>query len=47
MTVHDDVFARIESLLEDEDDWVSAMSTVPANCIPPSNIFTGPVFIEL
>ena len=28
MTNHDDVFARIESLLEDETDWVSAMSTV-------------------
>lgn len=28
MTNHDDVFARIESLLEDESDWVSAMSTV-------------------
>ena len=28
MTNHDEVFARIESLLEDESDWVSAMSTV-------------------
>ena len=28
MTIHTDVFARIESLLEEEDDWVSAMSTV-------------------
>ena len=28
MTIHDDVFERIESLLEGEDDWVSAMSTV-------------------
>ena len=28
MSTHDDVFARIQSLLEDEDDWVSAMSTV-------------------
>ena len=28
MSIHDDVFARIQSLLEDEDDWVSAMSTV-------------------
>ena len=28
MSNHDDVLARIESLLEDEDDWVSAMSTV-------------------
>ena len=28
MTNHQEVFARIESLLEDESDWVSAMSTV-------------------
>ena len=28
MSLHDDVFTRIESLLEDEDDWISAMSTV-------------------
>ena len=28
MTRHNDVFARIESLLDDETDWVSAMSTV-------------------
>ena len=28
MTDHHEVFARIESLLEDESDWVSAMSTV-------------------
>ena len=28
MTSHKDVFARIESLLDDETDWVSAMSTV-------------------
>ena len=28
MTRHKDVFARIESLLDDETDWVSAMSTV-------------------
>ena len=28
MTIHEEVFARIQSLLEDEDDWVSAMSTV-------------------
>ena len=28
MTNHDEVFARIESLLEDESDWVSEMSTV-------------------
>jgi GAF domain-containing protein len=28
MSNHDDVFARIESLLEDESDWISAMSTV-------------------
>ena len=28
MTNHDEVFVRIQSLLEDEDDWVSAMSTV-------------------
>ena len=28
MTYHQEVFARIESLLEDETDWVSAMSTV-------------------
>ena len=28
MTNHEEVFARIESLLEDESDWVSAMSTV-------------------
>ncbi len=28
MTNHQEVFARIESLLEDERDWVSAMSTV-------------------
>ena len=28
MSNHDDVFARIQSLLEDENDWVSAMSTV-------------------
>ena len=28
MSIHDNVFARIESLLEGEDDWVSAMSTV-------------------
>jgi GAF domain-containing protein len=28
MSIHDNVFARIESLLEEEDDWVSAMSTV-------------------
>ena len=28
MTSHKDVFAKIESLLDDETDWVSAMSTV-------------------
>lgn len=28
MPNHDTVFSRIESLLVDEDDWVSAMSTV-------------------
>ena len=28
MTRHNDVFARIESLLDEETDWVSAMSTV-------------------
>ena len=28
MTSHRDVFAKIESLLDDETDWVSAMSTV-------------------
>ena len=28
MTSHRDVFSRIESLLGDETDWVSAMSTV-------------------
>ena len=28
MTSHKDVLARIESLLDDETDWVSAMSTV-------------------
>lgn len=28
MSRHNDVFARIESLLDDETDWVSAMSTV-------------------
>ena len=28
MTIHGEVFARIQSLLDDEDDWVSAMSTV-------------------
>jgi GAF domain-containing protein len=28
MSLHSDVFARIESLLEDEDDWIAAMSTV-------------------
>ena len=28
MSRHKDVFARIESLLDDETDWVSAMSTV-------------------
>ena len=28
MTNHKDVLARIESLLDDETDWVSAMSTV-------------------
>ena len=28
MTNHEDVFNRIESLLENEDDWVAAMSTV-------------------
>ena len=28
MTNHQEVFARIESLLKDESDWVSAMSTV-------------------
>ena len=28
MTFHDDVFASIQSILEGEDDWVSAMSTV-------------------
>ena len=28
MTRHKDVYARIESLLDDETDWVSAMSTV-------------------
>jgi L-methionine (R)-S-oxide reductase len=28
MPIHTDVFDRVESLLEDEDDWVSAMSTV-------------------
>ena len=28
MSIHEDVFARIQSLLEDEDDWISAMSTV-------------------
>ena len=28
MTSHRDVFSRIESLLDDETDWVSAMSTV-------------------
>ena len=28
MTSHNEVFARIESLLDDETDWVSAMSTV-------------------
>ena len=28
MSNHDTVFSRIESLLVDEDDWVSAMSTV-------------------
>ena len=28
MSIHDDVFATIKSLIEDEDDWVSVMSTV-------------------
>ena len=28
MSIHDEVLARIQSLLEEEDDWVSAMSTV-------------------
>ena len=28
MSIHNEVFARIQSLLEEEDDWVSAMSTV-------------------
>jgi GAF domain-containing protein len=28
MSLHNDVFARIESLLGDEDDWIAAMSTV-------------------
>ena len=28
MTSHNEVFARIKSLLDDETDWVSAMSTV-------------------
>ena len=28
MSIHGNVFARIESLLDGEDDWVSAMSTV-------------------
>ena len=28
MSNHKDVFAKIESLLDDETDWVSAMSTV-------------------
>ncbi|WP_438995125.1 GAF domain-containing protein [Poseidonia sp.] len=28
MTIHDEVFARVQSLLENEEDWVSAMSTV-------------------
>jgi L-methionine (R)-S-oxide reductase len=28
MTSHKDVFAKIKSLLDDETDWVSAMSTV-------------------
>lgn len=28
MTIHEEVFTRIKSLLEGEDDWVSAMSTV-------------------
>ena len=28
MSRHNDVFARIESLLDEETDWVSAMSTV-------------------
>ena len=28
MTNHEDVFNRIESLLENEDDWIAAMSTV-------------------
>ena len=28
MTIHEEVFTRIQYLLEDEDDWVSAMSTV-------------------
>ena len=28
MSIHEDVFTRIRSLLEEENDWVSAMSTV-------------------
>ena len=42
MSIHDEVFARI-NLLEDEDDWVSAMSTVVCELHNSASIFIGPV----
>ena len=44
MTNHDEVFARIESLLEDESDWVSAMSTVVCELHNSFELFHWTVF---